>query len=135
MDFSIPNQNAKTTQATFDTVLAGLAKQDFQRSVVKESGICKLRGPNNCRCAVGLLIPDSVYSDELEGFLADESPVSEALIKLGYDPVLVRKLQYIHDGSEQPKTMRDRIKKFAEEHRLTIPEGINLNPAEYFKYF
>lgn len=32
-----------------------------------ENGVCKYRGPNNTKCAIGALIPDSSYDPKMEG--------------------------------------------------------------------
>jgi len=67
-----------TKQETFDKVAVHLIKQGKQ-SVSGYSGGCAYRGDNGLRCAVGALIPDDLYDDEMDnegigiGSLCDEN--------------------------------------------------------------
>ncbi len=55
---------SKWQQKTFDFVAKKLLKQG---QVSKEHAQCVYRGPNGLKCAIGHLIPDNMYSIELEG--------------------------------------------------------------------
>ena len=59
-----------TSQQVFDYVVNALRKQG-KPSVAKSgligAGTCKYRGPKGLKCAVGHLIPLSIYSREMEG--------------------------------------------------------------------
>lgn len=65
------------------------------------SNVCLYRGPNNTRCAVGFLIPDSAYKEEMEGHglsallnnYGESLPASFWTYK-----ELLSSLQTIHDG-------------------------------------
>ena len=55
-----------TSQEAFDTVLAGLRKQR-RKSELTPGGPCRYRSPDGCRCSIGFLIPDELYSPKIEG--------------------------------------------------------------------
>lgn len=51
-------------QQIFNQVVEHLARQ--KEAAVGASGQCALRGSNGTRCAIGLLIPDADYVEEME---------------------------------------------------------------------
>lgn len=69
-----------------------------------DSGIypCRYRDKNNNKCAIGALIPDELYTSEIEDFSASYEPVLALLAKANY-PVdqtagnFYEDLQQIHD--------------------------------------
>lgn len=56
-------------QALFDTVLTKLREQKVAAGTVTARGnfVCRYRGDNGAKCAVGHLIPDENYDPEFEG--------------------------------------------------------------------
>lgn len=87
-----------TKQETFDIVVAHLRRQG-QKSKLKTGKIkCLYRGPRGLKCAAGCLIPDELYSPEMEGKtwwqLTTKYP---QLNELGHDLRLVDVLQATHD--------------------------------------
>jgi len=59
-----------TNQEIYDKVLFGLRKQGHASAMYDEHGefeSCAYRGDNGDRCAVGMLIPDEIYNQEIEG--------------------------------------------------------------------
>lgn len=52
-------------QIIFDKVVRHLFKQN-KKCVDPETKKCLYRGPNNTKCAIGALIPDSIYEDCME---------------------------------------------------------------------
>jgi hypothetical protein len=62
---------------------------------------CLYRGPENCMCAIGVLIPDTMYHECLEGGsiyrLKYQDPVSEIFKHLKTD--LLNDLQSYHDNA------------------------------------
>ena len=86
-----------TNQKVFNAVATHLLKQN------KRSGFglkCLYRGPNGLKCAVGVLIPDSIYEKDMEsknaGYLLDNYPAVKKLLA-GVSSGLLEKLQSIHD--------------------------------------
>lgn len=73
---------------------------------------CAYRGIGNTACAIGCLIPDSLYTIELEGRSVGSTDVSKVLaqvIGLEWDTPemweyirFLRKLQLVHDGAIDP---------------------------------
>ncbi len=107
-----------TQQELFDKIFTGLRSQGFERSMVGSS--CKYRGEQGRKCAVGYLIPDSHYTEELEGsglyFLDTRKQVSVPKENL----LFLCELQNIHDCSHQ--MMEEELRRFAEKNQLTVPE-------------
>ncbi len=55
-----------TEQEAFDKSISGLRDQN-RKSYTDHSGrTCAYRGPNGCKCAIGHLIPDNIYSTKME---------------------------------------------------------------------
>ena len=54
-----------TDQTMFDTVVAHLLTQNSVS--MDDTGTCVYKGPDNKRCAIGCLIPDEMYTVDLEG--------------------------------------------------------------------
>lgn len=74
-------------------------------------GACAYRGLNGRTCAVGVLIPDELYSPEFE-----DKRVGEVLFMLGVETEhtdLLQRLQYIHD---LPSKNHDRLLNLAREY-------------------
>lgn len=108
----------ETTATTLKVIADHLAKQR-ERSV-NAKDICQYRGPNGTMCAVGVLIPDELYSTKLEQTTimsllmaaeipdhhraATNIPVRDLLASLLPDvdaaqlQTLLRKIQVFHDG-------------------------------------
>ena len=64
-------------QEIFDTVATHLFKQGRQATSRQAGGLCVYRGEGGLKCAVGVLIPDQLYTETMEGStffgLADEA--------------------------------------------------------------
>lgn len=110
--------NPKTKQEVFNQVATHLLDQNCRAEVL---GDCRYRGADGTRCAVGCLIPDSVYRPELEGHTIGAEAVLWVLSSIGLTPHinLLVKLQYLHDVA-LPETWRDRLTKLAEEEGLSM---------------
>lgn len=71
------------------------------RSKSLEAHGCAYRGPSGRKCAAGCLIPDSLYTTEMEnkswGVIIEDYP-----ILCSKHSGLIEKLQYIHDGYPEP---------------------------------
>lgn len=74
------NEEQQLLQALFDRVVLALRKQG-RPSVSSITAGCRYRGDAGARCAVGHLIDDAIYDDELEGRPVRDSAVAEALDK------------------------------------------------------
>jgi hypothetical protein len=124
----------KTAQQIFDQVSKHLLTQMRQAKVVWSGLVCRykiVRDGQTLRCAVGCLIPDELYSNELEGwsvppvaFYDQENPIPNLLKVCNIDTTpeilsLLRKLQHIHDKNT-PETWHRLLKQLAEDEGLVF---------------
>jgi len=102
-----------------DQVLKIKQKYQVNGSTYAEGEVsCAYRGEDNCKCAVGILIPDELYSEIMEGeipyslnkFFSDEK-FSE-MFKTHSD--LLFELQGIHDNYE-PKDWKKKLEELEKE--------------------
>lgn len=54
-------------QEIFDTVATHLFKQGWRAVRGQAEGVCAYRGVGGLKCAVGVLIPDQLYTEMMEG--------------------------------------------------------------------
>ena len=66
-------------QSLFDQMLTGLAKQGWRQSYFHNGKGCCYRGPEGLKCAVGHLIPDSLYEPEMDANGGDLDDVDNIL--------------------------------------------------------
>lgn len=86
--------NISEAQNIFNTVVAHLRSQGKKAA---ERDICKFRTSDGLKCAVGCLIPDNVYSTEIEGqYLIDV--IRELIPQYESYFDLLQGLQRVHDG-------------------------------------
>lgn len=113
-------------QETFDKVVNHLRKQNCR---CMDSQGCAYRGENNMKCAAGFLIPDEVYSPELEREsvrnCGELSRAGHLIIGLGHDIDLVFDLQLIHDGGETEDWEKE-FKRVAEKYNLVYTPYVSL---------
>lgn len=114
-------------QEIFDKVYLGLKSQDFKPSMLGTS--CAYRGKDGLKCAVGHLIPDELYDPTWEesGGTAVYNLPSNVKQFLGIfnqeDLEFIDGLQWVHDSCEfSEDDMQTRLKNFASEKGLTVPE-------------
>ena len=100
--------NKISHQQTFNTVVEHLRKQG-KKATTENDGCC-YRTPDGLKCAAGILIPDSEYNHEFEGYSVYITPESRTLSlagefieKLGHDIALVSCLQRVHDVYESDR--------------------------------
>jgi hypothetical protein len=95
-----------TQQVFFDTIAAHLLRQREQ-SKFKNSSTCQYHGPRGLKCAIGVIIPDAMYSEMMEyksvaGLIEDYPGLGEYIPNLE----LARELQMTHDNTD-PVYWRD----------------------------
>lgn len=116
-----------TKQETFDTVVAHLRKQ-AAKAIRSDIGCC-YRSPEGLKCAAGCLIPDDLYSPNIEngkviiGAITPRVPlqskaVTELIASLGHNVRLVADLQDTHDYLEVDE-WEDSFRTLALKHGLT----------------
>lgn len=95
-----------TRQEIFDIVWKHFITDKNPFSVNQDTNSCRYRGPNDTKCAIGVLIPDNVYTDRIEGevissdVLLDIKPFASWLIKTFHaeDMRFLKALQEAHDA-------------------------------------
>jgi hypothetical protein len=106
--------------------------------------VCAYRGEDGTRCAVGVFIPDALYSPDLEGFDAEHVLLACGLIsereQRGSDRLdLLGHLQTLHDGAilhaDDPALVRRLwargLRRIAEEFDLCVPPAVLAYEGEH----
>jgi len=111
-------------QQIFDKAYLGLKSQGFKQSRRRVSSqirtLCSYRGGEGRKCAVGWLIPDSIYKPSFELM-----SLSKLMRKLGVSDSLdsfVYSLRLAHDQSHFPEDMSEELVAIAKKHNLKIPQ-------------
>ena len=104
-----------TLQEQFDKMVNHLRKQG-ERSINDSDG-CMYRGNNGLMCAVGCLIPDDIYTVDMEGQPADYV-INKYYLDL--DMTLCNNMQYVHDHYG-PDKWEEFFEKVAKELDLQLP--------------
>lgn len=115
-------------QEVFDKVARHLILQNAQ-SVKKYSdgdGVmsppaCAYRGEGGLKCAAGCLIPDELYSRDMEGTMFSLIWESDNRLQELFNfstSVLVTDLQILHDHPSGPSFWPDRLRNLAIKHKL-----------------
>lgn len=114
-------------QAIFNHVIRFLRKQGVP-ALSDDSIKCCYRTKDGLKCAIGCLIADEFYDEELEGAnLHSAHPRSQAVVTAvrnsGWEDFslnLLCELQHIHDNSD-PKEWEEHWQRVAEDFGLTMP--------------
>lgn len=94
-----------TDQELFDKVARHLLTQG-RKSVDGNGSLCRYRGCGGLKCAIGVLIPDELYSPELEGNPAWSTAVCRAAGLYEGVRHLAQCLQDVHDEREPDEWRR-----------------------------
>lgn len=111
-------------QETFDLVAKHLLQQNAQ-SMHPQTHICAYRGCDGRKCAIGVLIPDELYTEDLEGLAASHPRIANLLRDLDHDVALCADLQRVHDlppPSQWPQAL------------ITVAEVHNVSPTVVLSY-
>lgn len=110
-------------QEIFDTVRDHLLKQ-MKKSKTQGPAVtmCLYRSPKGLACAVGCLIPDSIYSEDMEGqdiedLLAEGSWFGDQLDHLRPHVELLMDLQEVHD-TNYPSSWKKKLDAVAQKYWL-----------------
>lgn len=115
-----------------------------QGCVSYRAGMCAYRGNDGNKCAVGHLIKDEHYTDELEGKKASHCLIVEALeLSLGIllteaDLYYLDGLQYCHDQCKDTKDEEEFKQRFfkgilKEVTRLALPKSVLQFVPEWYQ--
>jgi len=114
-----------TKQEAFNKVWRWFVRDKKPQSI--KDGYCMYRGPMGARCAAGVCIPDSLYTEDMEGvILSVPTPVFAKVLRVFPRGDLIRNMQSLHDDGEQKGTvftakMRKGLMYIANEYRLKVP--------------
>ena len=93
-----------TDQETFDFVVRALRKQGGP-SLMPDLKGCAYRGKDGRKCAVGQILPDEDYVEDLEGLPvrsleSDRNPITQWVLEQGLNVRLLSDLQCAHDSPQ-----------------------------------
>lgn len=120
-----------TTQDLFNTMVLGLRKQGRKSVDAVDPGTCLYRGHSGTKCAVGMLITDVHYYEDLEYKSFSSERVLEVVQKsIGRklstkERRLCSAMQVLHDETQVAELLPDwemGWKNLAAEYGLTVPE-------------
>lgn len=129
----LSKEDIQVIQDIFNKSYTGLEKQGWVRSGDKDEHDefkCMYRDLNGNKCAIGQVIPDSLYDERIENYSMHaniiRSIVSQS-VGVYVDPFVsvLSNLQSCHDLGHTPEDMKARFISFAKAHGLTIPGGEN----------
>lgn len=118
-----------STQETFDIVARHLLTQGV-RSVDAAAGgevLCRYRSSLGLKCAVGVLIPDDLYTPSMESNPVVDDPVRSVIDGLGHDLSLCEELQELHDDVPVCE-WDDALRKLAHDWNLSSAVIDEVNP-------
>lgn len=118
----------QTMQQVFDRVALHLLQQGRKSLMEADrttSVRCAYRGEGGLKCAVGFLISDEAYNEELESCPVHDAGVCFALNRSGVSTThgmveMLGRLQSIHDNA-QPERWLSSLQSIAASHGLTMP--------------
>jgi hypothetical protein len=107
----------RTAQEIFDTVVAHLRKQGC-KSLSYDGRTCQYRGEAGRMCAAGCLIPDDMYTPDLECKTWSHIELKAIREHVGEEHTrLIEDLQMVHDGTH-PDAWENRFHDVAQTHML-----------------
>jgi hypothetical protein len=110
-------------QTLFNIAWYTISKQG--RPSVGKNGMCSYRGPNDTKCVIGQIIPDSKYTPTWDR--AGENYVGDVLREVGIKVPLdyASDLQRAHDSfSRHPNFLekfQEEMRRVADRHNLKVP--------------
>jgi hypothetical protein len=122
-----------SAQELFDTVATALLKQGRPSMQTGNRSACMYRGPDDCKCAIGHLIPDEEYNSEYEfksiAEVLQNFPIPITSEKIGGHGRLTRALQMAHDdaafsGLPWLSSWKGRMATLASAEGLTLTPGL-----------
>ena len=125
-----------TNQDVFDAVVEHLAIQGRQSLTAAET--CGYRGSGGDKCAVGVLIPDGIYEQDLEGEHVKKIIKNHPKIKKIFSGVsipLLMQLQQIHDDKNNWQSKSPFLTKAAAKKLRALAIAYDLSDIAVHQYF
>jgi hypothetical protein len=128
----------KSLSEIFATVRSHLLTQEAISE--DDAGTCRLRGQDGRRCAIGVLIHDQHYCEQLEGLgisyykTAQDGPLLRALLSSGvdaYHPAVAALLQDLEDVLDGGETSQwaTQLGELALRHLSTTTDSVCSTPS------
>lgn len=140
MTYAFTKPTKANRQRVLDRVAWGLARQGCRSTSGRAIGTsCAYRGSGRTSCAIGQLIPDSLYVKSIEGWIADrfrgalehdssspypggarpeELKVAKHLDKLGVGFDFLESIQSAHDQPDNMTGVMEGLQEVAELYKL-----------------
>ncbi|MGO4302226.1 hypothetical protein [Cupriavidus sp. RAF12] len=121
-----------TAQSLFDTIATHLLTQG-KKALTYDGTVCRYRGTAGTSCAVGCVIPNKFYTEDIEGESVTSmlkhamastysAPLNAFLLNdLGPHRDLLRDLQYLHD-EHAVESWEFELQSMARRLNLNLPE-------------
>jgi len=122
----------RTAQELFSAAYLATMKQGMASSI--SNGLCRYRGPNGLKCAIGHLVEDDDLAHAMDE--ANDAAI-DTLVKNRFPGLpeefvehvfLLRTTQIAHDRSKNPATFREdftrEMRDIAREFSLSLPEFV-----------
>lgn len=116
-------------QEMFDKIWDWTIVQNQPRSFDCNINRCLYRGPNGTKCFIGVLIPDELYSPELElsplPLWSIQKPELKQVVDItNYDILdFLYALRRIHDTEYLFNRREIELRNLAKDEKLTVPIG------------
>lgn len=121
-----------TRQAAFDAVYEHFVAKGAPQSTAMKNGdrVCRYRTEDGKKCAIGVLVPEHMYSKAMEGLMASSLWFRGNLPYLSSEitPEFLDHLQQMHDQywpetfhSTFTEWMRLSLERFAKAQNLKVP--------------
>lgn len=120
----------QTTQEYFNDIATHLLKQNRRSEDDDGSDLCRYRGPDGLKCAIGCKIPDDIYDKSMEGVVVEHLLKARPELKPFLEPgevtrhgrTLNQQLQSIHDLLANTGSWRNELKRLAKIFGLEMPK-------------
>lgn len=118
-----------TKQEIFNKAVEGLHSQNWQRCVDEIVFQCRYSGPNNTHCALGWVFPElSKHEGHSVAHIHGLSYIPN-VDEMSFDDSnrFYAKLQHCHDNAWSAYDMRKKLRQFAKDYNLVLPEVLKEN--------
>lgn len=108
-------------QEIFNTIWEKFVVNKAPRAYIESLG-CRYRTADGSKCFVGCLISDEEYDGEMETKTIGDifEDLNPKWLPVDLVPFL-RELQAIHDSISMFNSLKENLRKFAQDHCLTVP--------------
>lgn len=125
--FKVKKVEKLTTQEAFNIMVRHMMRQGC-RSYDQNLKMCRYRGPNGAMCAVGAIIPNKLYTTEMEGktilmllYYFDKFPKVCNFLSV-VDKYFLAQMQNIHDDVDIDM-WEEKFKEVAYNFNLVMPNS------------